>query len=301
MRKLIVLLLFMFSAGLSAQELNCRVIVNSAKIQSSDKQIYNTMKTNITEFMNNTKWTNDIFGNEERIECTINITINEQVSTNDFKASIIVQSTRPIYKTSYNSTVLNINDDNFRFEFSEFEPLIFNKNTHTSNLTSVLAFYAYIIIGVDYDSYSSLGGEPYYLLAKQIVGNAQGDTRASGWKSFESNTNRYWLSDNLINSRFKKVRTALYKYHRQGMDVLTEKATIGRSAISDALKSLLQVSNQNPNAYLIRVFFDAKADEIVNVFSQQDVGANSSELIDMLNQIDPSNSTKWDQMSQQKR
>lgn len=298
MRKYIVLLLFLISAGLSAQELNCRVLINSSKIQNSDKQIYNTMKTNLTEFMNNTKWTDDVFGNEERIECTINITIDEQVATNEFRANIAVQSTRPIYKTSYNSTVLNINDNNFRFEFSEFEPLVFNKNTHTSNLTSVLAFYAYIILGVDYDTYATLGGEPYYLLAKQIVGNAQGDTKASGWKSFEGNANRYWLSDNLINSRFKKVRTALYNYHRKGLDVLTEKATIGRSNISDALKSLLQVSNQNPNAYLIRVFFDAKADEIVNIFSQQDVGSNASELIDMLTQIDPSNSPKWEKMKQ---
>ena len=298
MRNYIVLLLFFISAGLSAQELNCRVLINSSKIQNSDRQIFNAMKTNLTEFMNNTKWTNDTFSNEERIECTININIDEQISTNVFRATLGVQSTRPIYKTSYNSTVLNINDANFRFEFSEFEPLIFNKNTHTSNLTAVLAFYAYIIIGVDYDSFSSLGGEPYYLIANQIVGNAQGDAQASGWKSFESIANRYWLCDNLINSRFRNVRTALYTYHKKGLDVLTEKASIGRSNISDALQSLLKVSNQNPNAYLIRVFFDAKADEIVNIFSQQDVGANTSELIDMLTQIDPSNSPKWEKMKQ---
>lgn len=298
MRKYIIFFLFLISAGLSAQELNCRVLINSSKIQTSDRQIYNAMKTNLTEFMNNTKWTDDTYSNEERIECTINITIDEQISTNEFRATLAVQSTRPIFKTSYNSTVLNINDTGFRFEFSEFEPLIFNKNTHTSNLTSVLAFYAYIIIGIDYDTFSSLGGEPYYLIANQIVGNAQADAQASGWKSFEGNANRYWLSDNLINSRFKKVRTALYSYHRQGLDVLTEKPSIGRSNVSDALQSLLQVSNQNPNAYLIRVFFDAKADEIVNIFSQQDIGSNTSELIDMLTQIDPSNSPKWEKMKQ---
>ena len=174
-----------FSCVTFAQEINCRVSLNYSSVPSANREMFNSMRQSINEFMNTTKWTNDVFSNEERIDCTILIRINQQISTDEFSGTISIQSSRPIFKSTYNSPVINLVDDQFRFKYVEFEPLEFNENTHISNLTSVLAYYAYMIIGLDYDSFSLNGGDKYFLKAQKIVNNAQNDNNASGWKSFE--------------------------------------------------------------------------------------------------------------------
>ncbi len=282
---------FIYSFSFS-QELNCRVTLNYSSVPSPNKEMFNSMRQSITEFMNNTQWTNEIFSNEERIDCTILIRINQQISTDEFSGTISIQSSRPIYKSNYNSTLINLVDDQFRFRFVEFEPLEFNENTHLSNLTSVLAYYAYIIIGLDYDTFSNSGGDSFFIRAQKIVNNAQGDNNATGWKSFEGSKNRYWLVENLLNPDFQLLRKTLYTYHREGMDNFTEKPEFVREVIASSLINLLDVYNQRPKGYLIQLFFDAKTDEIVNVFSKGTI-MEANELVNVLTRISPKNADKW--------
>ena len=291
MKFLTLIFFFIYSFSLS-QELNCRVTLNYSSVPSPNKEMFNSMRQSITEFMNNTQWTNEIFSNEERIDCTILIRINQQISTDEFSGTISIQSSRPIYKSNYNSTLINLVDDQFRFRFVEFEPLEFNENTHLSNLTSVLAYYAYIIIGLDYDTFSNSGGDSFFIRAQKIVNNAQGDNNATGWKSFEGSKNRYWLVENLLNPDFQLLRKVLYTYHREGMDNFTEKPEFVREVIASSLINLLDVYNQRPKGYLIQLFFDAKTDEIVNVFSKGTI-MEANELVNVLTRISPKNADKW--------
>ncbi|MBG40285.1 MAG: DUF4835 domain-containing protein [Flavobacteriales bacterium] len=291
MKFLTFIFFFIYSFSLS-QELNCRVTLNYSSVPSPNKEMFNSMRQSITEFMNNTQWTNEIFSNEERIDCTILIRINQQISTDEFSGTISIQSSRPIYKSNYNSTLINLVDDQFRFRFVEFEPLEFNENTHLSNLTSVLAYYAYIIIGLDYDTFSNSGGDSFFIRAQKIVNNAQGDNNATGWKSFEGSKNRYWLVENLLNPDFQLLRKTLYTYHREGMDNFTEKPEFVREVIASSLINLLDVYNQRPKGYLIQLFFDAKTDEIVNVFSKGTI-MEANELVNVLTRISPKSADKW--------
>ena len=274
-----------------AQELNCTVTVNSSQISGTDKKVYESMQKAFFEFMNSTKWTNDIFKTEERIECSMLINISERVSVDEFKGSMQLQVRRPIYKSSFNSVLLNYNDADFNFKYVEFQPIEFNETSFTNNLTSMLAFYAYMVIGLDYDSYSLLGGQPYFLKAQTIVNNAQG-VNDKGWKSFEDNKNRYWFNENIMNPNFKPLRTTLYKYHRLGMDLMSTKMEDARTTIAESIDDLKATHNISPGSYLMQIFFNAKADEIVNIFTPAypDV---KSKLVQTLNLIDPGNSSKY--------
>ena len=290
--KFIYLFIFFLSTISFSQELNCRVTLNYSSVPSANREMFNSMRQSINEFMNSTQWTNEVFSNEERIDCTILIRINQQISTDEFSGTISVQSSRPIYKSNYKSPMVNLVDEQFRFKYVEFESLEFNENTHLSNLTSVLAYYSYVIIGLDYDSFSNNGGDNYFMKAQKIVNNAQGDNNATGWKSFEGSKNRYWLVENLLNPDFQLLRKSIYSYHREGMDYFTEKPEFVREIISTSLINLLDVYNQRPKGYLIQVFFDAKTDEIVNVFSKGTL-MEANELVNVLTRISPKNADKW--------
>ncbi len=291
MRKLIVVVFILSSAAVLAQELNCQVQVVSNQVQQSDRRIFETLQKAIYEFVNTTKWTNDQFQLTERIECSMFINITERVSADEFKATIQVQSRRPAYKTSYNSTILNTNDQDFEFKYIEFQPLQFSEATMLSNLTSVLAFYSYMIIGMDYETFSPNGGEVYFQKAMAIVNNAQGAVE-KGWKQFESTNNRYWFIENILNPRFKLMRESYYKYHRLGMDVMTSDMESGRRAITECLENIKKVRQDQQNAYLLRLWFNAKADELVNVYSSAfpDVKAKA---VAILSECDPGNVTKY--------
>ncbi|HQO87144.1 MAG TPA: DUF4835 family protein, partial [Bacteroidia bacterium] len=203
MKKIFGFIILMMSLNIvQAQELNCQVNVMAPQIQNVDKKVFETLQQSIFEFMNNTKWTSDKYLNQERIECSVTITINERVSNDEYKGSIQVTSRRPVFQTSYNSPTLNFNDDNFQFKYIEYQPLEFSENGSNPNLTAVLAFYANIILGVDYDSFSLYGGAPYFARAQTIVNNMQ-NAREAGWRAFEGTKNRYWLSENMTNPVFK--------------------------------------------------------------------------------------------------
>ncbi|HKR04772.1 MAG TPA: DUF4835 family protein [Bacteroidia bacterium] len=275
----------------SAQELNCQVNVLTPQIQSSDKRIYTTLQTAIFEFMNNTKWTDNKYLNQERIECSMQITISERVSNDEFRASIQVQSNRPILKTSYNSPVFNFKDDNFDFRYLEYQTLEFNQSGTNPNLIAVLAFYANIILGIDYDTFAPMGGGIYFQKAQSIVANSA-SLPESGWKAFEGTRNRYWLAENFTNPIFKPVRQLLYDYHRKGLDIMAEKKDDAVNTIAESIKNLEPVYRDKPGSFLMQALFTAKADEIVNIFSQAfpDV---KTRIVNTLNEIDPANGSKY--------
>ena len=288
---LLFILVVLFSTGYS-QELRCNVQVVSSQIQGTNKQVFQTLQNAIYEFMNNTVWTNSVFSNEERIDCSIMLNLTDH-SGDEFKGSMQILSRRPVYNTSYNTTILNFKDNDIKFNYVEFEPLEFNLNEDRSNLTSILAYYAYIIIGLDYDTFSLLGGTEFYQNAEKIVTNAL-NSPEKGWKAFESRKNRYWLVENILNDRYKNVREFLYRYHRLGLDVMDSKEAQGRSEIAEDLLLLQKVYRQKPDPYLF--FYDliisAKSDELVNIFSESFM-TEADEVYKILIEIDPSRSDKY--------
>ena len=281
----------LFSQLLKAQELNCQISVMTPQISGSDKSIYDKLQTELRDFMNNKKWTNDEWLNQERIECSMVITISDRPSTDEFKASIQVQSRRPVYRSSYNSPMFNYQDNNFTFKYVQDQLIEFDESTINSNLTAVLAYYAYIIIGLDYDSFSPMGGTPYFAKAQNIVNNAQ-SLPDIGWKAFESTRNRYWLAENLMNTSFQPLRNFMYTYHRLGFDKFTDNVTDARMAIAEGMKDLRKVYQDKPNSLLMQLFFTAKADEVVNLFSQSPQN-EKNDVVQILSLVDPSNTLKY--------
>ncbi len=285
------LLFTVYCSQVNAQELNCQVSVLTPQIQESNKTIFETLQNQIRDFMNNRKWTGDQYENNERIECSVIINITERVSTDEFKATIQIQSRRPIYKTSYSSPMINHQDNDFNFRYVQDQVLDFDENSLSSNLTATLAYYAYIIIGLDYDSYSPQGGSPYFQKAQMIVNNAQ-SMAERGWKAFESQRNRYWLAENLMNIQFRPMRDCFYKYHRLGFDKMNDNIADSRLQVMNALKDLKSVYNDRPGSFLMQFFFNAKADEVVNLF-QQASSDDKAQMTQLLSLIDPGNISKY--------
>ncbi len=296
MKRLLPFAFCLLPFALFAQELNCSVQIVSHQLQNSaDKKIFETLQQSIYEFMNNRKWTNDVFQQHERIECSIVITITAK-SSDAIDASIQVQARRPVYKSSYNSLLLNVLDKNFSFKYVEYQPLEFVENTFTSNLTSVLVYYANVIIGADYDSFSLEGGTPYFQKAQTVVSNAQSASE-KGWKFNEDEKNRYWIVENLLNSTFKPLRECMYKYHKNGFDGMAEDLITGRAAVLSSLELLKKVYESKPGSYGLTLFFLAKADEIVNLFAPAEP-VEKNKVITLLNEIDPANSIKYNKIIQ---
>jgi hypothetical protein len=278
-----------------SQDINCKVQVIIPQIQNADKQIYKEMEKAIYEFINNTKWTNDIIQINERIECNLIINIKEQIGVDEFKATAQIQSTRPVFNSSYNSTLLNYMDEDWQFKYILNQPLEFNENENRSNLTSLLAYYVYVMIGLDYDSFSMLGGTNYFQKARQIVNNAQA-SGGKGWKAFDGTRNRFILIDNLLDNSFKPIRESFYTYHRLGMDIMSQNVENGREEIKALLTTLQKVARAKPNSMLLNLFFSAKNEELIGLFS----GALPNEkqaIIQILTEIDPGNSNKYQQIS----
>jgi len=298
MRKIYLFIyLFGLTFSVNAQELLCTVRINSSQVQTSDRKIFQTMQTSIHEFVNNTKWTSANIKNEERIECSILINISKKISNDEFEGSIQIQSTRPIYGTSYKSTLFNFLDNNFRFKYLEYQSLEYSENTHMSNLTSVLAFYVNIILGLDFATFSEEGGNEYFNIAQRIVNNAQ-NARETGWKAFESDKNRYWLAHDLLDSRYSDFHMCMYRYHRTGLDILAEEPEDARYEITEALESLKSIYRENASAFILQLFFDAKSDEISKIYSEA-YPNEQARIIKTLLEIDPSHSSKYQAITQQ--
>ena len=265
--RLILFLAFLISFNhLLAQELICNVRVLSNQIQSSDKQKFNTLQTAIREFVNNKKWTSETFKPEERLECNIMINITEEISTDEYKGTIQIQSSRPVFNTSYYSPLLNYIDNDFQFSYIEHQTLEFNENTHISSLTSIISFYIYTVLALDYYTFSLDGGVTYMQKAQIIVNNAQ-SAPERGWKAFESNKNRYWIAEELLDAKYSAFTEAMYQYHRMGLDRMFEDPEKGRASVTESLELLRKVKRQNPTTFILQLFFDAKSSELANLYS----------------------------------
>ncbi|KPK84668.1 MAG: hypothetical protein AMS27_09315 [Bacteroides sp. SM23_62_1] len=292
---LIIALLIMFSSHIVAQELKCNIQVVSQQVQGTNKQVFQTLQTAIYEFMNSTVWTNHVYAFDERVECNLLFNITDQISADEFKGTLQIQSRRPVFNTNYNTVMINYMDNDIHFRYVEFEPLQFDETQHLSNLTSILAFYAYIILGFDYDSFSFEGGTPYFQRAENIVNNAQ-NAREVGWKAFESTShkNRYWLINDILDDKYAPIREFNYRYHRHGLDLMDEKVVEGRAAIAESLENLQKVYRDKPDPFMqiLKVILDAKADEFVNIFSESFV-EEKNRVVTILQEIDPSNQPKY--------
>jgi len=294
MRKIIQILVVFFTlTQLNGQELNCSITINSDKIPGSNKQIFTTLENALNEFVNQTRWTNSNFKPIERVDCNLTITILEQ-NGGEFKGHIQIQSSRPVYNSSYLTPVFNFKDDNFSFQYAEFEPLQFNENTFESNLVSVISFYVYAILGFDADTFSLNGGTPYFTKAQDILVQAQ-QSGYAGWNQNDGTGTRFTLIDNILSPTYGLFRKALYEYHLQGLDVMSDNKQKAKQKIAASIADLKSIFNIRPNAFLLRVFMDSKASEIVSVFSD---GPNfdTNKLKEDLLKISPINAAKWSEL-----
>ncbi|WP_082084374.1 DUF4835 family protein [Flavobacterium sp. 316] len=277
-----------------AQELNASVSVNAERMTDVNPQIFKNLEKQVSEFLNTTKWTNREYEQNEKIECNFFINVSE-FNSNNISATLQIQSSRPIFNSTYSSPILNLNDKDFSFRFIEFEQLIFDQNSFNSNLTSVLAFYVNIILGLDMDSYSELGGTKYLGVASNIMNVAQ-SSGYKGWSQSEgNNNNRYFLISDMLSNTYSPYRTSLYEYHFKGLDLMADDLKKGKEGIANSIETLAKIQKSRPNALLTRTFFDAKTDEIVQIFTGGPM-TNNAALLETLNRISPLNSIKWNKI-----
>lgn len=291
MRKIVQLLIILFVAvQLNAQELRCTITVNADKIPTSNKQIFKTLENSLNEFVNQKRWTNFKYEPQERINCNLTVTILEQ-SGDDFKGHIQIQSSRPVYNSTYLTPVFNFKDDNFAFSYVEFEPLQFNENTFESNLVSVVSFYVYTILGMDADTFALNGGTPFFTKAQNVAVQAQ-QSGYAGWNLNDGSKSRFIMIDNILSPTYSLFHSAMYEYHLQGLDVMPKDKKKAKQKIAASIGFLKTIYDSRPNAFLLRVFMDSKADEIVTVFSDGPY-YDTIKLKEDLLKISPLNAAKW--------
>lgn len=293
MKGLLIVVLFL-SFSLSSQELNCVVDVNSRQIEGSEKVMFEEMERAIFQLVNGRKWTDHKYEVHERIDCSILINLTTRVSANEFAGNIQIQASRPIFNTSYKSPIMNIRDENFQVRYNQFEPLQFNESSYSGELTTIIAFYVYMILAYDYDSFSLEGGTRYFTEAQRIVNNAQASPQ-TGWRAFEDKKNRYWLITNALNVRYKPLRKAYYEYHLNGFDLMHQNMIKSRTTINNSLKELKNIHNVEPSSYNMQVFFNAKMPEVVKLYEKA-TPQEKLEMAELFILIDPGNTGKYEKM-----
>ena len=294
-----ILALIAMSIAMTAQELKCTISINSEQVQGSNKAVFTTLQQSMEEFVNTQRWTNMTFQEKERIECSMMIVV-KSVQDNMFVCEFTCQSRRPVFGTTYTTPTLNIKDANFTFTYQEYDRMEFQHNTFTSNLTALVAYYCYLIIGHDMDSFAKLGGTPYFQICEDIVTSAQSasldNAEMVGWKAFESNRNRYALTNNLMDEAFKKYRAYYYDYHRHGLDEMVNNVAKGRARIARDIKVLKEAYNARPATYLVGTFLDAKSDELVNIF-KSGTADEKKMVYELLMNIDPTRQDTYENIN----
>jgi hypothetical protein len=295
----LIVFFLLLPAVIQAQELNCNVQISAQRIQGSNRQIFESMQKDLFEFMNNTVWTNHVFSYAERIDCNILINLSDQLSADEFRGTIQIQLSRPVFNTTYNSTVLNFIDNNFQFKYVEFQPLEFDPSTYRSSLVSVLAYYTYMVLGFDYDSFSPMGGTEFYQMAEKIVTTAQ-NAPEPGWKPYDGsrNRNRYWLVKNVLDKEYEGVRQFLYDYNMNGLDKMESRISEARTSMVESLKLIQDVYRKKPDPfmYLVQVVMEARSDELINIFSAA-FPEEKSRVVQILTEIDPANKAKYEKIN----
>ena len=300
MRRLFFIIIILSFAGIvNAQELRARINVLSNRVGGNvDKKTFQTLQTALNNFINNRKWTNDNFSPEEKIDCSFLLNLESTNDANVYKASLTIQSARPVFNSSYVSPIINFQDNEIIFKYSEFQPLEFNENRVAgtdplvSNLTAVIAYYIDIILGFDYDSFSARGGDIYFQKAQNIVNNAPDGRNISGWKAFDGTRNRYWLAENLLNSRYTLIHDGYYRFYRTGMDKLYDEEIVARNEILNVLSLLNNFNTDNPNTMILQFFFQGKTQELIRIFSKASP-QEKVKALEFLQRLDISNATKY--------
>ncbi len=296
MCKLLLFLgLFSICVVLNGQELNATITVNADQVSQTNQQIFQTLERSLMDFVNKTKWTNKVYKDNERVNAQMFITITEYDSDR-FSGTIQIQSSRPVFNTSYESTVFNYKDNQFNFQYIEFQPLVFNENVFESNLVAVLAYYAYIILGIDADTFALEGGTDYFRKAQQITTQAQGSSFAGWNQSTSDNRTRFDFITDLLSNTYKEYRVAMYNYHRKGLDILGDNNSTGKQVIAGTINLFQTIANRRPNAFLVQTFFDAKSEEIQNIFSDGPK-VDIVKLKETLNKVAPFYSGIWNDIS----
>lgn len=296
---LFALLILFSSASLHAQELQAKVTVLAQKVPTTvDKKIFNTLQTQLTNLLNNRKWTSDTYSPQERIECNFLLNIDEAGDDNTYKATLTVQAARPVYNASYKAALINFQDADILFKYIEYQPIEFNENRVSgsdplaANLTATFAYYVYMILGMDYDSFSPKGGAEYFQKAQNIVNNSPESRSITGWKVFDGLRNRYWLNENAVNTKYNLLHDVIYDYYRQGLDQMYKDADDARDNILDALTNLQTVNQQNPNLMFVQFFMQSKYNELTGIFKQASP-ETKARAIELLSQLDVSNAARY--------
>jgi hypothetical protein len=287
--------------ALDAQEIKAKVSVNASRIPSTiDKKAFQTLQTALTNFINTRKWTSDVFQATEKIECNFSLTLTQLIETGVYQATLTIQAARPVYNTSYVSPLVNYQDNDITFKYTEYQPIEFNESNvqgndpTASNLTAVLAYYVYMILGFDYDSFSARGGDPYFQKAQNIVNSAPEARGITGWKPFDGTRNRYWLMENLTNSRYSLIHDAMYNYYRNGMDKMYDDINAARRGVLESLQNIENINADVPNSMIVQFFFQGKSNELVKIFSKAN-GSDKSRALELLQKLDVSNTALYKQ------
>ena len=294
--------LLLMTAAANSQEIQTRLTVNTQKIATTvDKKIFNTLQTALSNFINNRKWTNDAFNPNEKIQVNFLLTLDQAMSNNVYKGSLTIQAARPIHSTTYDSPLINYIDDNVVFRYQEYQPIEFNENRvqgndpMAANLPAIFAYYVNLILGFDYGSFAPRGGDPYFQKAWNIVNNAPESADISGWKSFESLRNRYWLAENLNNNRFVLIHDILYAYYRTGLDQFISNEDEARKGVLTSINFLNSMNTENPNSMLLQFFFQGKSSELVRVFRRAPADMKSRAK-DLLSKLDITNASTYKEL-----
>jgi hypothetical protein len=286
----------LFAASTQAQELKVKVTVNTPMLQTADPALFQTLRQAIEEFMNNQKWTTDVYEEEERIQMDIVFTISKELSANTFEAELSCQSIRPVYASNYETPLFKHNDKDVTFTYEQFQPLEYSQTTYLNNLTSILGFYAYMAIGLDYDSFSPLGGEPHFQAAWDLLNRIPPNVAASvaGWRSTENNRNRYWLIESMLSPRLRPFRQMIYDYHRLGLDTMHEDPNVARAIMTQSLEALEGVNKTYPNSMTMQVFANTKSGEIIEIYKGGAVTEKST-VTRVMERIDPTRASEYRQ------
>lgn len=293
-RYLLLLIIGLLSWHAQAQELNVTVRINIQKLQTVDPKVFETLEQTINEFLNSQKWTDDIFEPEERINCNFILTIQEELSATSFKADLAIQSSRPVFGSNYESPLLNHIDKEVTFNYEQYQPLQFSKNTFNDNLSAVLSFYVYVILGMDYDSFSLFGGEAYYQQAQEILNNVPQSQASAvgGWRSIDGNRNRFWIIENILSPRVRPYRQAMYDYHRQALDSMVDDIPTARAILVQAVDDIGKVNQSYPNSMIVQMFANTKTQELVEIFKKGS-RQEQDQVIRVMTRLDPSGVSKY--------
>lgn len=286
--------LLFFSSTVSAQELNCKCSIKTPKVQKTDPKVFEDLRNVIEDFLNNKKWTEDQYEPEEKIDCDLVITIVDEGDNNYFTAEMAIQASRPVFGSTYMSNLITHSDKDIAFIYEQFQPVVYNENSYVDNLSAVLSFYAYFILGLDYDSFSPYGGEDYLNKAQEIVNQVpqSAASQFGGWSNSESTRNRYWMIESTLNPKSKPMRLAFYDYHRTALDQMSEKPDLAKVVLAESLEEIKKVSESYQNAMIVQMFAQAKGAELVEIFTRA-TKDQKTKIYNVLKTIDPSNASKY--------